>query len=360
MASFDESGSEPGAAMAQGEELFEFAAEPVAAEPWNVLIVDDEPAVHEVTRLVLGSFRFEDRPLKFHHAYSAAEARNLLRTVPDIGVMLLDVVMESDQAGLEKSMCDIALMPGVLRVDVRDSAGLALLSVRALADGSITDEVMKTLEGTAAPRDIVVTNGPMLAITSGGMAAIGRQVAAASGTVSFEVTVTAPTWADIDTLEVFANAAPSTPVPDGMSTAIVPLGCWTSRALASLAANDPCTLAALAPQAMTVQAVAVPGPGNARLLRATVTVTIDVADIPRMTGATGTDAWLVFRARGAKAIFPLLQGDLINDTTLPILVTGNQTQVDAVLAAGGVSAAAFAAPVFVDFDGGGYRAPFAP
>ncbi|MBL8243421.1 MAG: DUF3369 domain-containing protein, partial [Rhodanobacteraceae bacterium] len=101
MASFEGSGSEPGAAMAQGEELFEFAAEPVAAEPWNVLIVDDEPAVHEVTRLVLGSFRFEDRPLKFHHAYSATEARALLRAVPDIGVMLLDVVMESDQAGLD-------------------------------------------------------------------------------------------------------------------------------------------------------------------------------------------------------------------------------------------------------------------
>ena len=66
------------------------------------------------------------------------------------------------------------------------------------------------------------------------------------------------------------------------------------------------------------------------------------------------------RARGAKAIFPLLQGDLIDDTTLPILVSGNQAQVDAVLAAGGVSAAAFAAPVFVDFDGGGYRAPFSP
>ncbi|MCB1611383.1 MAG: hypothetical protein KDI60_06435, partial [Xanthomonadales bacterium] len=75
--------------MAQGDELFEFAAEPAAAEPWNVLIVDDEPAVHEVTRLVLGTFRFEDRPLKFHHAYSAAEARELLRNTADIGVMLL-------------------------------------------------------------------------------------------------------------------------------------------------------------------------------------------------------------------------------------------------------------------------------
>lgn len=251
------------------------------------------------------------------------------------------------------SVSDPLGMPRNL-VRVPDDSGAAL------ADGSITDAVMKTLEGTTTARDIVVTNGPMLAVTSGGMAAIGRQVAATGGTVSFEVTVTAPTWADVDTLEVFANAAPSTPVPDGSTTAIVPLGCWTSRPLASLAATDPCEQAALAPQPMTVQSVAVGGGGNARFLRATVTVTIAVADIPRMTGATGSDAWLVFRARGGKAIFPLLQGDLINDTTLPILVAGNQPQVDAVLAAGGVSAAAFAAPVFVDFDGGGYRAPFSP
>jgi response regulator RpfG family c-di-GMP phosphodiesterase len=88
--------------MTSEDEVFEFATEPVVqAEPWNVLIVDDEPAVHEVTRLVLGNFRFEDRPLKFHNAYSAAQARELLRSVPDLAVVLLDVVMESDQAGLE-------------------------------------------------------------------------------------------------------------------------------------------------------------------------------------------------------------------------------------------------------------------
>ena len=87
--------------MAESEQLFDFAAEPVALEPWHVLIVDDEPAVHEVTRLVLGTFRFEGRPLQFHHAHSGAEARKLLRETNDIAVLLLDVVMESDQAGLD-------------------------------------------------------------------------------------------------------------------------------------------------------------------------------------------------------------------------------------------------------------------
>ena len=251
------------------------------------------------------------------------------------------------------SVSDPLGMPRNL-IRVTDDSGAAL------ADGSITDDVMQTIEGTGRARDIVVTNGPMLAIAAGGQSAIGHQVAATGGTVTLQVTITSPTWADVDTLEVFANAAPTTPVPDGMPTALTTLACWTSRPLANLDPADPCRAAAVAPQTMTVQSMAVPGPGNARVLRAVVTVTIAAADIPRMTGATGTDAWLVFRARGGKAIFPLLQGDLIDDTTLPVLVAGTQPQLDQILASGGVSAAAFAAPVFVDFDGGGYRAPFSP
>ncbi|MGH8042836.1 MAG: DUF3369 domain-containing protein [Rudaea sp.] len=69
--------------------------------PWQVLIVDDEPEVHAVTRLVLGSFRFADRPLQFFNAASAAQGETMLREHPDIAVMLLDVVMESDRAGLD-------------------------------------------------------------------------------------------------------------------------------------------------------------------------------------------------------------------------------------------------------------------
>jgi response regulator RpfG family c-di-GMP phosphodiesterase len=68
--------------------------------PWKVLIADDEPEIHDVTRLVLGNFEFAARPLEFLSAYSAAEARELLRRHPDTAVLLLDVVMESEQAGL--------------------------------------------------------------------------------------------------------------------------------------------------------------------------------------------------------------------------------------------------------------------
>ena len=72
-----------------------------ALPPWKVVLVDDEPEVHEVTRLVLGGFRFEDRPLSFISAMTAAEAREVLAEHRDAAVVLLDVVMETDQAGLE-------------------------------------------------------------------------------------------------------------------------------------------------------------------------------------------------------------------------------------------------------------------
>jgi response regulator RpfG family c-di-GMP phosphodiesterase len=80
----------------------EFAPESGSgAAGWKVLIVDDEPEVHQVTRLVLAGFRFEKRPIEFLSAHSAEQARALLLEHPDIAVMLLDVVMEHDQAGLE-------------------------------------------------------------------------------------------------------------------------------------------------------------------------------------------------------------------------------------------------------------------
>lgn len=71
------------------------------APPWLILVVDDDPEVHAVTHLGLRDFHFEGRPLRIINAESAAQARQLLATQPDIALILLDVVMETDHAGLE-------------------------------------------------------------------------------------------------------------------------------------------------------------------------------------------------------------------------------------------------------------------
>ncbi|HLO77709.1 MAG TPA: diguanylate cyclase [Magnetospirillum sp.] len=82
----------------------EIAAAPQADAPterhWPLLIVDDDPEVHSVTRLALSKIRYKHRPLEFLSAYSAAEAEAILGERRDVAVVLLDVVMETDDAGL--------------------------------------------------------------------------------------------------------------------------------------------------------------------------------------------------------------------------------------------------------------------
>ena len=73
---------------------------PSYAPPWTILVVDDEEDVHSMTSLLLADVSFQGRPLDLVSAFTAAEARAILSRRRDIAVVLLDVVMESDDAGL--------------------------------------------------------------------------------------------------------------------------------------------------------------------------------------------------------------------------------------------------------------------
>ena len=91
------------AALQLGSGLPEvFDAHPNGSDvgPWQILVVDDDRDVHITTEFALGSERFNGRGLQFQHAYTAAEAETLLAQPNDVAVILLDVVMESDDAGL--------------------------------------------------------------------------------------------------------------------------------------------------------------------------------------------------------------------------------------------------------------------
>ena len=68
---------------------------------WKVLIVDDEPEVHAVTKLALSDCSFQNKRLEFISAFSGKEAEKLILAHPDAAIVLLDVVMESDDAGLK-------------------------------------------------------------------------------------------------------------------------------------------------------------------------------------------------------------------------------------------------------------------
>ncbi|HEX5841047.1 MAG TPA: EAL domain-containing protein [Pseudomonas sp.] len=67
---------------------------------WQVLIVDDDQDVHQSTCFALANTEILGRQLRFLHAYSAAQAITVLGEQSQVAVILLDVVMESEHAGL--------------------------------------------------------------------------------------------------------------------------------------------------------------------------------------------------------------------------------------------------------------------
>ena len=71
------------------------------SKPWEVLVIDDDESIHDVTKLILTNYEFEGRKLNLTHGYSAAEAKSILQNKNDFAVLLLDVVMETDHAGLD-------------------------------------------------------------------------------------------------------------------------------------------------------------------------------------------------------------------------------------------------------------------
>ncbi|KAA2234122.1 ATP-binding response regulator [Salinarimonas soli] len=93
--------------MAQDDDVLDIiddSEEPSPAlphAPWVIAIIDDDPAVHQGTRFALADYVLHDQGLEILSAYSAEEGRRLLKSRRDIAVILLDVVMESDSAGLD-------------------------------------------------------------------------------------------------------------------------------------------------------------------------------------------------------------------------------------------------------------------
>lgn len=73
----------------------------ISDETWKILICDDESEVHSITKTVLSDFIFKHKKLEFISAYSGQEAVSILKEPNDIAMVLLDVVMETDYAGLD-------------------------------------------------------------------------------------------------------------------------------------------------------------------------------------------------------------------------------------------------------------------
>lgn len=76
--------------------------QPSSSEPWHIIVADDEGMVHMITEMALKDYAFEGRGLEIHSAYSAKQMLKIMAELPSkVAVILLDVVMESLEAGLQ-------------------------------------------------------------------------------------------------------------------------------------------------------------------------------------------------------------------------------------------------------------------
>ena len=248
---------------------------------------------------------------------------------------------------------------------LKDPLGMPRTMVRvgddsegALESGDVVQPLLDTLLGQGpSPRDVVVTTGPMIRVVEDGesASAIGKVVTGAGGEATLAISVQSPRWAAFDTIEVFANAVPDITSDE---TVLHPVACFTVVPEADLPPEDPCAQAPLGSALLDVNLVAV-APGFQRYeASATLTLSTDQPLYPE--GGSGEDVWVVVRVRGDRGVYPLLLSEVVSEENLATLVSGTQAEVEAALDGIGVPATAFTAPIYLDLDGGGYRARFAP
>lgn len=82
------------------EEDLEATLSLAPSNSWKVLVVDDDAVVHQVTQLAMLRFQLEGRSFHLLSAFSGEEAKRILSDHPDTALILLDVVMETNDAGL--------------------------------------------------------------------------------------------------------------------------------------------------------------------------------------------------------------------------------------------------------------------
>lgn len=120
--------------FAEEEEEEEGATRPIEAS-WKILIVDDEVEIHNITKLALDDFTFENKLITFLSAYSGKEAKEIIEKNSDIALILLDVVMETEEAGLE-----------------------VVKYIRDILDNQLVRIILRTGQPGQVPEDVVIVS----------------------------------------------------------------------------------------------------------------------------------------------------------------------------------------------------------
>ena len=228
-------------------------------------------------------------------------------------------------------------------------------SSRAIADGSVTEAVYRTIRGEGVPKDGFVSNGPFIRVSAYGDAAagIGSTVRLQGDSVALRVAVQSADWVHFDTVEVYANATFDKVGSQVMraETALVPLLCHSART--GRRAGDACSQAIGGVLPLVVAQT--PGKWTADL-----DAVLPAGAVPHRAGGTSSDFWIIVRVSGQDALWPEIPDSVVTSSNKAVLVGGSAAELEGALTGTGVPAMAMTNPIFVDADGDGWRAPFAP
>ena len=123
-----------------------------------VLVVDDDETVIQVTRLLLSRFRFDGHALELICASSGHEAIDILSQRDDLAIVLLDVVMESDDSGFQVvNFIRNTLNNHTLRILLRTGQPGLAPERQVINDYDINDYIAKT-EATTNRLSLSMTN----------------------------------------------------------------------------------------------------------------------------------------------------------------------------------------------------------
>jgi putative nucleotidyltransferase with HDIG domain len=112
---------------------------------WRILIVDDDESVHQVTKLVLGNVEIEHRQLEIVSAFSSKQAKEILLEKHDFCMAFVDVVMETDDAGLKLvEWIRRDLKNQAIRLILRTGQAGSAPEARVIKDFDINDYKEKT------------------------------------------------------------------------------------------------------------------------------------------------------------------------------------------------------------------------
>lgn len=107
---------------------------------WRILIAGDEEGVRETIKYALCDVEVCGRKIEFHDAYNSEMTLRLLESIPDVAVLLLDIVMEKANVGLDLiSVIRNDLKMSDVRIVLRGDESNKIPSMDIIRDYDIND-----------------------------------------------------------------------------------------------------------------------------------------------------------------------------------------------------------------------------